>query len=653
MARGKTNIPAVLQPEGTRCVPLYIPDDPDYITMLVEHIRLLGTLWQYDQSRLEDARVVATEWLTRTWSPLLDAITGEIPCGESTGEGCTWYGAYTSAVQYTPHNPFSSESRFDPQYPIAPFFRFAAIDTVLPNWIDDFFTGQIEYATGYRVNDVFVSYLSLPTINNPFDGLDYPTIRIRVEGSGTVRLHLLAVPFGGRVLLTIDDKPDLSDLVNSVFSPDDRILELNRDILAIPPETDLDEIEEVIFEDGGVHDIYLSYIWVINDEAPFLQMGGGFRGFEVCDGITVLNPETDEPIDITNPEQLFQRGVILTTNDDLFDALLRYENQRAMRWLLASNPDNVESGVDVTPSSGVNSDDGITIKPTTVEGIKPTLTVSAKDAHNGGVYRQAQGFANMVAEANSFKSAGWSLQSIINITTLAVNPTNLTSWEALVTSYFNSTEIVTINVPALAEFLYCGNRSTAIVQYCTDNGRHNEAETDYIVQFASEVPAETWSQWYAEGKLTPRSNWLTYGCTLLEPKTIEYTSVNWEANTAIVEQLVPAWLFTQTRLVRIELSGLIESDNGKKHDGIYYYNGSTWTYSPAGFYLDPTSGANTHMLDDATPRSESGYSYSFDVQANLNYAELKFARSSAYVNAALGGVVTGSLVATMTDLGSV
>lgn len=233
----------------------------------------------------------------------------------ATDTQCTYFPSWYSGIEYLPYNPFS-DADLPSGYNIAPFFRFKKINTIFPNFIDDWFQGLVENTTGYLEEDIFVSFFSLPTLTNPFNGLDYPTLKLTVQGTGYVRLRMLSVPFGGRALVSIGDPPNIGDIFNALWSPDDRIIELQRDIIAAVPETDLDVIEEIIFDEAGTHEIWVTFLPTLNDETPFFQFGGGFRGYEVCGALTVIDPITGLPLDLSNP---FQDGVTILTPQEICD----------------------------------------------------------------------------------------------------------------------------------------------------------------------------------------------------------------------------------------------------------------------------------------------------------------------------------------------
>ncbi|KKM97296.1 hypothetical protein LCGC14_1169410, partial [marine sediment metagenome] len=59
-------LPTNLIPEGDICVPLYIPDDPDYIALLIRAVRLLELDRHYQKHANNEGEIVREQWRTRT-----------------------------------------------------------------------------------------------------------------------------------------------------------------------------------------------------------------------------------------------------------------------------------------------------------------------------------------------------------------------------------------------------------------------------------------------------------------------------------------------------------------------------------------------------------------------------------------------------------
>lgn len=525
-------------------------------------------------------------WADQQATKLIGVIAGaENPCLPQSIQSteCAYYPSWYAGIEYIPHNPFNPSEGFDPQYPVAPFFRFAAIDTWFPDWIDDIFQGIIENTTGYLENDVFVSFLSLPTYQNPFDGLDYPTIKLTVTGTGTVKLKFLLVPFGGRALISFDPV-GVFDIFQAIWSPDDRIIELNRDIVSLVPETDLDAIEEIFLTEDKTHEIYITFLPTINDEAPIFQFGGGFRGYELCGDLTVVNPVTGDPIDFQNQsENIYQEGIIVATYDDLLKALNEHKTIEANRWLLASESSNIISGIEVDPDTGT-----VTVKQSG-GGQGEAIEALAQEVHYGGATNQAIQFKKLLDELNANITSGYSVLTLVNLSRIITNPLDVVAWSDLVTEYNTADPQVTIDATELAQNLFCADSYEGVLNYAIAEHSASEAELNFIVQFAQEIPPSTWSQWYEAGKTTPKLGFESAPCYQQPSIT---GSIDYSEYSASVFKI-----FAQNTLAnrkwRLATSGKLTDATGRDYDGVFLRDGTVFTRNHVRLGKDLVGAANS------------------------------------------------------------
>jgi len=81
-------LPTTLIPPTNICVPIYIPDDPDYIENFLGALRVLEGVGYWLPSAgwdLADSEVVVAQWRTRTITPLIEALAAGTPCGAAGG----------------------------------------------------------------------------------------------------------------------------------------------------------------------------------------------------------------------------------------------------------------------------------------------------------------------------------------------------------------------------------------------------------------------------------------------------------------------------------------------------------------------------------------------------------------------------------------
>lgn len=174
----------------------------------------------------------------------------------STGEGCRDYSTSSPQFIYAPADPHSSPSDVPEGYVLPPF-RVAA-------------QGLEEFA-GLRAGDVYTTIAQAP-----FNALasGYPRVKVDVPaGTRQVEIHLLSIPAGGYALLVWDD-----DLLTT------EVIDLNKDIISIPPETFGEPIIEKEFLDNKAHYAWITFLPRLNDEGLIITFGGGIRKVVLCGG---------------------------------------------------------------------------------------------------------------------------------------------------------------------------------------------------------------------------------------------------------------------------------------------------------------------------------------------------------------------------------
>ena len=284
MSRFSHNIPAVLQPQGDICVPLYIPDDPDYIALLVGAIRRLTFDRYYQRDANKSALIVRDEWRQRTLVPLIDALATGTYCGEGVLEqdgDCYEYPNFAPFVDYYPKNPYHDAGEVPSGYLNPPFRLFSDIPII--GWLSQWLPQFTETLTGYQPNDVIVDISSIPllaTWDNILAGV-MPQITINVQGSGVAELHMLAYPLGGRAIITVDEYPNVADIFLGILGNGISV-ELERDLTSLPIESDSTVIEEVEIQTEGSHFIAITFLPVVDNGDIPIQFGGGFRKVVLC-----------------------------------------------------------------------------------------------------------------------------------------------------------------------------------------------------------------------------------------------------------------------------------------------------------------------------------------------------------------------------------
>lgn len=259
------------------CIPVVVPDNPEFERIFAAAIyglyasmskpyfwRATGTMSP------ETAAQLAAQGLAQT------------PAYDLCGEDCSDELLPThQIITYDPQDPHTEPETVPDGYLLPPFWVFGE---VLPEFITDWFGGLIGELTGYNLTDVLLTVGSFPILADWFDivGFSLPYIAIETNGIGTLELHLLAVPFGGRALITIDELPTLSDIVSGLWNDSDSMVDTVLDITSIPPETATEIIIEREVTVDEPHIFYVTFIPVIDDEFIPLGFGGGLRSVVWC-----------------------------------------------------------------------------------------------------------------------------------------------------------------------------------------------------------------------------------------------------------------------------------------------------------------------------------------------------------------------------------
>jgi hypothetical protein len=205
--------------------------------------------------------------LTAAWA-VLRSIRYIVPgCWRpniQTGEGCVdYFPAAPAYFEFAPTNPHTSPDAIPDGY-ILPPFRVAA--------------SAVENIAGLRAGDVYTTILQAP-FNALANG--YPRVRINVPaGTRQLEIHLLSIPTGGYALLTLDDNPLSAQVVD-----------LNKDVISVPPETFGEPIVEYEFTDSAPHYVWVTYLPRFNDEGAIITFGGGIRKITLCGGDMACCPE--------------------------------------------------------------------------------------------------------------------------------------------------------------------------------------------------------------------------------------------------------------------------------------------------------------------------------------------------------------------------
>lgn len=252
------------------CVSMKIPNDEHYKAAFFGAITELGKWWNWEKSNTGEDRRATTA--AAYWRDLIFRYYKVGDCGfDDDRTRCVDYPMNSKIVEFAPMDPFLQPGYIPDGY-------------ISPAWG---VVGQsILNIVGLQPTDVVTGWTGLP-VTTPAIGQGLARFRVRAKGQGTIALHLLAIPFGGSVLIVPDGTLNPTKWV---------FLELERDLASIPPETVTVLIQEVAFDEPGEHYLDVTFMPRFNDAVTFIGYGGGIRKVVLCGMVPVDAPEQEGTI---------------------------------------------------------------------------------------------------------------------------------------------------------------------------------------------------------------------------------------------------------------------------------------------------------------------------------------------------------------------
>jgi len=246
-----------------------IPDNDEYKRAFWDRVFQLAQPYNWQQDNYADQRnhVAAEYWEQLLYANLVRFIE-EDDCGVPQPNTCQTYPPTAPFIQWFPNDPV-----YTPDF-VGEGYNY-------PAWY--FATSVSNLALGSQYGDVITSIDrfppgSLPEVL-PASGL--PRFRINVNGTGVVKTKLVNMFAGSLIQTTVDD--DIGTL---------NFVDVARDTIAAPPETNGELAVEFNLTTPGAHHIDFIVISWINSSVPFLHHGGGLRSVELCgfDEMPIYSP---------------------------------------------------------------------------------------------------------------------------------------------------------------------------------------------------------------------------------------------------------------------------------------------------------------------------------------------------------------------------
>lgn len=256
-------LPTIIDPERI-CVRLFIPNEINHIRAFWGILLELTQQWNWSRDAEHTAAPVAAVWMD-VWKKARDSFYAN-ECGDTTG--CREYYLSSPLISFYPCSPYNPECDLPEGYNHAPF-------TVVGQGNLSEIIGV--YGFGYGVGDVYTDLTKLPPGSFPevLAGWRYfPRISITTPpGSGTVKINFLNIPQGGRAFIVLDD--DFLPLAG-------RLVELNKDLLSVPPETAVPNTYTLEVTGEGAHLVEIAFLPTVDEAFIPLFFGGGIRSIELC-----------------------------------------------------------------------------------------------------------------------------------------------------------------------------------------------------------------------------------------------------------------------------------------------------------------------------------------------------------------------------------
>jgi hypothetical protein len=671
MSRFEHKLPAVLEPIGDICVEITIPAHPDYVALFVRAVRMLETNRLYERDEFLSAKIVVDQWRQRTITPLIEALaSGTGMCGVD-GE-CLAYPPFAGFISYTPQNPYTQPDFVPDGYELPPFYvngKDSSHD--LPN---------------YNKGDIIVNFGAI----NLEVGLELenaPQIVLCLEGSGVVELKLLSIAQGGVVVLTVDNPPDIFDILAGIISDDLLIVDLNQDIISLPPETATEIIQELTIETEGEHSVYITFLPILDDSLIPLRFGGGLRAVDLCgnirpcgtpapepppplEGVTELKPEfqftadcgmeyrlRDQEDNIVQDWQIVPGwtdnaaacfGAFMSIDYEALKAAIKEGNYEAWNDLAKQ----VVSGR--TTDFNVGSD-GTVSDPTTGD---PTPELPEEDpetpiddtlaAKAGGAIFLVDKLQKILNDMHTWFASGTITQQqaedrLVNLYEFEQAKANVFSlyWYGV---YTNSSGAVTLAESTLEGLFFCkGVSLPTLARYIYEN--HATAlEVPVLEVFQENLNQSQLSAWFTEGSATPATDYETYACTKIDTEII---TMDMSTGDIVSKTTVGVWKRGHRMLIKISGTYADSDQPDLLGDGMYDIDTVTGVkiFNSIGF----NSSGTANPVQAKVPYEPSHvYAFTIDKSAAGSDAVNQFQKNNG---AMANPNVTGTLTIEITDLG--
>lgn len=637
-------LPQVIDPPR-KCFTLEIPDEPMHRAAFFGVLESLTYWWNWQR---DDDHTAAE--VTRVWRDVLErAFAGDINCDEGTLQlvnYCREYYPRAPFISFAPTSPFVDEPQVPPGWLQRPWFLPDGVEEgyiadMLTNWAIDI----LQFWDSYETSDVLTFILSLPLSWLALvEVTGFPRFEVRVEGTGTLELHMINVPLGGRALITVDSPPYegiLSDPIAFIQSLGSAlVLDTNLDFTSLPPETDNVDVHEIELTTPGEHVIYVTFVPVLNDELIFFNQGGGLRKVVLCG-------ENLRPI---FPPGREGEGEIIVVDPCGCDGLEALVKRIGLSLAYGMNVDLTDG--DIVDGEIVPGDDG---------GTGSDLGYTAQQLVGGGSYGLVRGLRDFYLNLWNWDANGLTPEEMWPIVNQAYKMTDSDAVLAALNVWFADVAhsdigtFINANLDAFAERVFCDGSRTGIVFAFADLITGASAREDALVMLAV-ISDEQLADWYEQGTAQPINNPAMFPCYINPPVMLEI-----QDGAALVAALNGNSIYNigspydgvpQPRKLSIRAEGSFTWPDGYVRDLFYRVNGhSDGSIEEAAVEGEFVAGDSILPADGYVPSYNPLHIYVWTVEiaSGVNNDVRLWPEESEPREDDAG--ITGSMTFTFTDLG--
>jgi hypothetical protein len=279
--RHRHALPQLIDPALFRCIPVSIPEDPEWLALFVGAVDELGkrSAWDYDPATVADLKTVSDHWRDIT-DDVQQVILDGTPCEAATPsdpQDCTIISATHPAIGYFPNHPVHSPD--------------GGGDWPTPAWCTDCNLPGLGLST-----DVLIRVEAGPFFINFADMLasGLASFTLYFSGEGEIDLRFATVPAGGTVWVFPDGNPLLGLMVDLEWVDLDdflgtALIEIFLGLIQGTLANQTTVTHETVFTTPGSHTLtgwFFPKVEVV--EWPPIGWGGGLRSVQLCGDSIVL-----------------------------------------------------------------------------------------------------------------------------------------------------------------------------------------------------------------------------------------------------------------------------------------------------------------------------------------------------------------------------